>query len=226
MNDFRRPVFLAYVLPFVLFLVGIQLTKWLTIPASGSFLLQHPEFWMYPLQVVVCGGVMIYFRKYYEFHFERGAVLGIAAGLLSLALWVSPQWLFHAARRTEGFNPDLLAAGWPYLSAVGLRFVRLVIVVPFMEEIFWRGFLMRFLIGTPFEKVPFGKYQFTAFCVVAVAFGLEHSGPDIIPGIVTGVIYNALAIRTRSLGACVIAHAVTNLGLGCYIMATKQWGFW
>jgi hypothetical protein len=24
----------------------------------------------------------------------------------------------------------------------------------------------------------------------------------------------------------VVAHGLTNLGLGAYIMATRQWGFW
>jgi uncharacterized protein len=59
-----------------------------------------------------------------------------------------------------------------------------------------------------------------------VMFGLAHWGADFIPAILTGVIYNYVAVKTKSLTACVVAHAVTNLGLGIYIMQTKQWGFW
>jgi len=217
----------AYVLPFVLFLGGLLLVPLVKKIGGESLVFSRPEFWIYPLQTLVCGAVLIAFRKYYSFDFSRGIFWAAAAGLFSLAIWISPQWLFGAPPRMTGFNPELLRPdAWIYRLTVAARFLRLVIVVPFMEEIFWRGFLMRFLIRERFEEVPFGEYRLFSFSVTALLFGLEHSGPDLIPGILTGVIYNALAVRTRSLGACVLAHAVTNLGLGIYIMETKQWGFW
>ena len=57
-------------------------------------------------------------------------------------------------------------------------------------------------------------------------FGLAHCGPDFVPALACGALFNWIAIRTRSLSACVLAHAVTNLLLGFYIMTTRQWGFW
>jgi uncharacterized protein len=113
-----------------------------------------------------------------------------------------------------------------------MRFLRLVVVVPFLEEIFWRGFLMRFLISEPFEKVPFGTFQMKAFLITTLAFGLAHYGNQTLPGqdfysaLICGIIFNAVACLTKSLGSCIFVHAVTNLFLGIYIMKTKQWGFW
>ena len=107
-----------------------------------------------------------------------------------------------------------------------MRVLRLVLVVPLLEEIFWRGFLLRHLIRDPFHEVPVGAFTWRSFTWVALAFGLAHWGPDFVPAIITGALYNLVAITTRSLGACVLAHAVTNLGLGLYLFRTQQWGFW
>jgi CAAX prenyl protease-like protein len=105
--------------------------------------------------------------------------------------------------------------------------------VPLLEEIFWRGFLMRHLIRDPFHTVPFGTFTWSSFVWVTLFFGFAHwgdrmwpPGQDFWTGIITSILYNLLAIYTRSLGACVVAHAVTNLLLGFYIFKTQQWGFW
>jgi len=55
---------------------------------------------------------------------------------------------------------------------------------------------------------------------------LEQSIQDWPAALITGLAYNFIAFRTRSLTSCVIAHVVTNAFLGAYIMATRQWGFW
>jgi CAAX prenyl protease-like protein len=142
-------------------------------------------------------------------------------------LWVSPQVLFHQPARLEGFDPALFAGQPPfYWAELGLRFLRLVIVVPLLEEIFWRGFLLRFLINEQFDAVPFGAYTHVANAVVAIGFMLEHSPQDRAAALATGLLYNGVAFRTRSLSSCVLAHALTNALLGAFIMATHQWGFW
>jgi CAAX prenyl protease-like protein len=142
-------------------------------------------------------------------------------------LWISPQLLFGQPARTDGFNPEVFAAqpGW-YAFTIAARFLRLVVVVPLVEEIFWRGFLQRYLINERFTSVPFGKYTPLSFWAVAVAFMLVHNPPDWPAALLTGAIYGWVAVHTKSLAACVVAHAVTNLALGIYILQTRQWGFW
>lgn len=219
----------AYTLPFVLYMGGlalVQASQWLG-GHSGNFLLTKPEFWVYPLQTFVCGGALVYFWKQYDFGTKRSWGAALAAGLLALALWLVPQVLLKFPPRTDGFNPTVFADSPSlYWLTVVARFTRLVIVVPVMEEIFWRGFLMRYLIREDFEKIPLGTYDPRSFFGVAVLFMLVHSMADWPAAFLTGLIYNGLLLRTKSLPACIAAHAVTNLGLGIYIMTTRQWGFW
>ncbi len=107
-----------------------------------------------------------------------------------------------------------------------MRFLRLVIVVPLLEEIFWRAFLLRYLINEQFDTVPFGTYGLAANALVALGFMFEHAWPDWPAALATGLLYNAVAFRTRSLSSCVLAHALTNALLGAFIVLTHQWGFW
>lgn len=194
---------------------------------SGLLWLAKPGYLIFPLQSVVCGAVLIHYWKEYDFGPLRPWHWGALSGVLVLFLWISPQLVFGVEPRTDGFDPTLFGEdGAVYWLIVLARFLRLVIIVPLAEEIFWRGFLMRYLINHDFTRVPFGTYRPLSFFVVAIFFTLEHTPPDWAAAFVTGVLWNFLAVRTKSLFACVLAHAVTNLGLGLYIMATRQWGFW
>ena len=85
---------------------------------------------------------------------------------------------------------------------------------------------MRFLIKEDFNNVPIGTFQWRSFLIVALAFMLVHQTADWPAAFLCGIAYNLVAVRTGSLSACVLAHAITNLGLGIYIMSTRQWGFW
>ncbi len=224
-----RKALVAYVTPFALFMLGLALVEGIQKFAgkSGHLLLAEPMYWVFPLQALVCAVALIVFWKSYDFGSQRPIPLAIAAGLAVFALWISPQLFFGQPKRLDGFNPEIFA-GAPglYWCTVLSRFLRLVVVVPLVEEIFWRGFLQRYLIDERFQTVPFGKYTPLSFWGVAVGFTLIHSMPDWPAALLTGAIYGWLAVRTKSLLAPVVAHAVTNLALGGYIMATKQWGFW
>jgi CAAX prenyl protease-like protein len=100
------------------------------------------------------------------------------------------------------------------------------VVVPLVEEIFWRGFLLRYFINEEFYAVPIGAFSWLSFGVVTAGFALAHSPADWIAALITGALYNWVAYRTKSLASCVLAHSVTNLFLGLWIMKTGQWGFW
>ena len=220
----------AYVLPFAVFMGGLALISLVQsfAPAENAPLwLAEPKYWVFPLQTVFCGALLVWFWKTYEWGAKWHVITAVLTGLVVLALWISPQWLLGAEQRTDGFNPGLFAGSAAlYWGTLILRFIRLVVIVPLLEEIFWRGFLLRYLIKEDFTKVSFGTFSWFSFGVVTVMFGLAHFGPDFIPALLTGAIYNLLAVKTRSLACCVIAHAVTNLVLGLYIMQTGQWGFW
>jgi CAAX prenyl protease-like protein len=105
------------------------------------------------------------------------------------------------------------------------RILRAVALVPIIEELFWRGWLMRWLINPRFESVKLGAYRPFSFLFTAVLFASEH-GPYWDVGLITGILYNAWMVRTRSLGDCILAHAVTNACLCGYVVATHRWEYW
>ncbi len=221
----RRKV-LAYVLPMLLFTALLGLGSGLKTPGRALWR-AAPEFWIYPTQTLLCGGLLIYFRRAYQFQPLRRPLFTVAVALLVFLLWIAPQQFFRFPPRLLGFNPDILAAlPTQYWMTLALRFLRLVVIVPLVEEIFWRGFFLRFLIAERFDTVPFGTFSWLSFAVVTLAFGFSHSMADWPAAFLTGALYNFVAYRTKSLTSCVLAHGLTNLALGLWIVATKQWGFW
>jgi uncharacterized protein len=218
----------AYLAPFLLFMVLMEVGRLISHLGDGlaAWPIATPRYWVFPLQTIVCGALLLYWWKNYDFQWRKGWWFGLVIGILVLPIWISPQWLFHAEPRTDGFEPHFFGDGPAYALNASVRVLRLVVVVPLLEEIFWRGFLLRHLIRDPFDAVPVGRFSWLSFIAVSILFGVAHWGPDFWPAVITGALFNLVAIRTGSLGACVIAHATTNLLLGIYIFQTRQWGFW
>ncbi len=226
-NPSRRDL-LAYVLPFGLFMAGLMAVSGARSLGMVSFggLLLDSMYWIYPLQTAICAGALLWYWRNYDFSGTTGGklLIGIAVGLLIFALWIAPQELFHQPQRMEGFDPYVIPEMTPWMLAT--RFARLVLVVPLVEEIFWRGFLLRYLVREDFTALPFGSANRMSFWIVVLLFTSIHAQSDWSAAFVTGILLNLIAVRTRSLTACVTAHAVANLTLGIYICVTRQWGFW
>ena len=194
---------------------------------GGPFWLSSPEYWVYPVQTLGCAAALVWFWRQYEFHGLARLLFVIAVAVFVFVLWISPQAFFGLPARKEGFNPEVFAAQpLAYWGTIAFRFFRLVIIVPLVEEIFWRGFLLRYFINEKFDRVPFGDFSWLSFAAVTIGFMLVHSTADWPAAAITGALYNYVAYRTRSLASCVLAHAITNLLLGIWITITGQWGFW
>ncbi|MGA7212719.1 MAG: CAAX prenyl protease-related protein [Terrimicrobiaceae bacterium] len=225
----NRRNLIGYTLPFAVFMAFLVLNSALAslFQTSDRLPLSQPQYWIFPLQTAVCAALLLVFWQTYPLLEFQGWSLGALAGVFVFFVWISPQALFGAPDRTRGFDPAVFRESAAlYGLTVVARFARLVIVVPLVEEIFWRGFLMRYLINGKFTSVALGTFQPFSFFAVAVLFMLVHSSADWIPSLITGLLFNGVAAFTKNLWACVVAHAVANLGLGIYIMATRQWGFW
>ncbi len=151
---------------------------------------------------------------------------GVVTGLIVFVLWVGLEgWypeLGFLGKRT-GFDPSTLSPRWkwPFLA---VRMAGLVLLVPLIEELFWRSFLMRWVIDSDFWKVPVGQVTPLAAGVTSVAFALSH--PEWLPALLTGLLWAWLLWQTRSLLACLLSHAVANLALGMYVLATGAWKYW
>jgi CAAX prenyl protease-like protein len=156
----------------------------------------------------------------------------IGVGIAVFLIWIGPDALFGYRHYWLFDNPltgVAVSSAAPALrrnvAFVLLRVLASTALVPVLEELFWRGWLMRWLIGSDFLKVPLGTYAPTAFWIVAVLFASEH-GPYWEVGLAAGIIYNWWIIRTRNLADCMLAHAVTNGLLSAYTLTTGQWQYW
>lgn len=219
----------AYLAPFVAFFAAMGLGGLVETVYGGhpGWAYNHSVYWVVPLQTLVCSAVLIHYWRFYELRAPRRILFTTGIGILALVIWVAPQEWLGSAHRLDGFDPGFFGlSGWPYELNVAVRLVRLVIVVPLLEEIFWRGFLLRYLINEDFTKVPIGAFSWLSFGLVTAGFCLEHSKADWPAAILTGVLFNLVAYRTKSLASCVLVHAVTNAALGAYVLQTRQWGFW
>ena len=147
-------------------------------------------------------------------------------------LWISPQGFFgFAAPRTEGIqsrclgfeSTRLLGNGGAPFPAPGrdpCRRSKRDFLARVSPPLFHRR-------TTEFDRVPLGTFSpWLSFGVVTAGFTFVHAPADWVAAAITGALYNLVAYRTKSLSSCVLAHAVTNLLLGLWIMKTRQWGFW
>lgn len=111
---------------------------------------------------------------------------------------------------------------WPFIA---IRVLGPTLLVPFIEERFWRDYLWRSIAApNDFHMAAIGEWDARAFFLVAAFFALVHV--QIATALVWGLMIGWLLLRTRSLGACIVMHAVTNFLLGAYVLATHDWYFW
>jgi CAAX prenyl protease-like protein len=109
-----------------------------------------------------------------------------------------------------------------------MRFIRAAVVVALVEEIFWRGFLMRFVCDWEGDhwKQPFGRAHWKSYVIVTGLFVLAHGTADWAGGLVYGSLTYLLCVWSKNLGACVVMHATANFLMGVYIMKTGTYGLW
>ena len=233
MIDQRRysPAFYRY-LPFALFMGFIGLDELIRYCAGlGYFKLEATTlYYLYPIKAVTVGAVLFAFRKRYnELTFKDLAnipatLTSCGIGMLVFILWINMDWTLGSATVPQGFNPTLLTDRTLQIAMTLFRIAGAVLVVPLMEELFWRSFLIRYIIEKNFDTVQMGTFTRASFLFTVVLFGLEHN--YFYAGVMAGAIYNLLLYRTRSLSQCVLAHAVTNLALAVYVVVTGRWQFW
>jgi CAAX prenyl protease-like protein len=222
MPTIGRSATLAYVAPFAAF-VGVMALEHALLPNSQI---------LYPVRFVVVLAVILLVSRPYLRLRPKNPLASIALGVAVFLIWIAPDslfgyrhfWLFDNSiigTASSSIPADMHASIW----FLALRTLGSVALAPIIEELFWRGWLMRWLINPDFEKVPLGKYAPAAFWIVAVLFASEH-GPYWEVGLMAGVIYNWWMIKTKSLADCILAHAVTNGALAAYVMAGGQWQYW
>jgi CAAX prenyl protease-like protein len=153
-------------------------------------------------------------------------IASIAIGALVIVLWVGLDGRYPALPVQEkriGFDPGSLPPAWR-VPFTAVRLYGLVVVVPLIEELFWRSFLIRWIARQDFRGVPIGAVTWTGALVTSALFAVAH--PEWLPALLTGFLWTALLWRSRSVATCWISHAAANALLGIYVLAQGAWRFW
>ena len=177
--------------------------------------------------VIVTTSLLVCRTPLKEIKVEFPVILpSILIGLLVFAAWVGLDRVIDYPRlgARTGFDPYTLhgSAIWPAFMAA--RLFGLVLMVPVMEEIFWRSFLLRYLIRQDFQALPVGTFSALSLWVMVGASALAH--PEWLAAVVASLAYALWLRRSRSLFAAIVAHGTTNAALGAYVLATREWHYW
>ena len=180
---------------------------------------------LYPIKMILVAGVLAWYWRSLPALIPAAPMRSVWVGVVGVVLWIGiDPILVHYDHPLIGRNPFQLYpavyAWWLY----GFRLAGIAFVVPVMEELFWRGFLMRWLIKEDFTSVPLGTYQPFSFWITTACFAAVH-GPEWPLGVVVGLLYGVWFIRTKSLGNIMLAHGVTNLLLALYCLMANDWHF-
>ena len=169
----------SYIVPFILYVLGASLAA--RLPSM------YPV--AYAVVVVLVGTVtwiLLRGRRIVMPHWRVGEA--VVVGLIGIALWIGlselrleeciagylPEWLRPESR--VGYNPfQQLTHPLAVWAFVGLRMIGLVVLVPVAEELFWRGFLLRWFISAKWEGVPLGRFSSSSFLFVTLLSTLAHT---------------------------------------------------
>ena len=252
LNRWQNDRTLAHVAPFGVFMIFQLIGQF----AGEAMLWEHeaapwyrhwPEQLFYPIQTLATLLALLFFWQHYELNWSlKWVVIGAIAGAVGIGFWLLPTTLydywgmtgepqtfwqglmsFGLAPRKEGFNPGVFDGG-AYWASFLFRFLRAVVVVALVEEIFWRGFLMRFLLKMDgdYWKVPFGKPAWLSFFMITAAFTAAHASVDYLGAFIYGSVTYAFCVWSRSLLGCVVMHGVANALMGWYALTYGKFGLW
>jgi CAAX prenyl protease-like protein len=212
-----------FVAPMALFLVFLAFQEQLKALGPVEF----------PLRVAILAAFLWVVSRHVISFRVKNPVASVGVGIAVFLVWIAPDVLFDGYRQHWLFSNSILGSVSTAIPeglesnfiVLIFRTIRAAVLVPIIEELFWRAWLMRWLIRPDFESVPLGTYEPRSFWIVAALFAVEH-GPYWEVGLVAGVVYNAWMVRTKSLGDLILAHGVTNLALSLYVIVFRQWQYW
>jgi CAAX prenyl protease-like protein len=216
----------ARCVPFAVFMLLLVLRG--LVPGDGSWGIDSR--WIYAITVLAVGGLLAwYWREYGELVKQTlpswaEAGLAVVVGGVVFALWIrlDAPWM-QLSEPTATFVP-IDANGQMLWPLIAVRWIGASLIVPVMEELFWRSFLMRWIRSPQFETVLPQQVGLKAIVLTTFVFTLAHT--LWLAAVIAGLAYALLYVRTGKLWVPIIAHAVTNGALGIWVVATGRWAFW
>ncbi len=212
---------LPYVLPMGLFMA-------LTYAESYLPKAQYPL--VYSLKALAVTVALIWAARAWrhEITFDgKSIALGVVAGIIGVIGWVGLNEYIPYPKlgSREALNPfESIDPQWRN-AFLAVRFYGLAVMVPIMEEVFWRSWMLRYATDQDkWASLPIGVFSTLAFFIVCGLFAGVH--PEWLVAFLFAALMAGLLHYTKSLTACIVAHAVTNLALGVYVLQTGDWKYW
>jgi uncharacterized protein len=235
---------IAFVVPLVTFMaVGMLEPKPEPADAAGSgalaWQLPYAAYpWIYTLKVLLTTAVLAWVWPALRVFPRRVSVWAPVVGIVGIFVWVGlwklgleqrmlPRlglgWLVESGARSA-YNPLAEMADRPALAYgfLGIRLFGLAVVIALTEELFLRGFLMRFFVRPDWWNVPIGDVNAAALAAGTLMPMLMHPA-ELLAAAAWFSLVTWLMVKTRSLWDCVVAHSTTNLLLGCYVLWSGDW---
>ena len=195
---------------------------------------------VYTIKIVLVMAMMALVWPGYRQFPWKVSLLAPAVGVAGVVVWISLckldlekqvfgplglDWLIQVGQRSA-FNPFEYWADAPHMAYafLAVRFWGLAVIVAVIEEFFLRGFVMRYFINPDWLEVPFGTLTTGAMLAGTLVPILLHPAEMVAAGVWFSMV-TWLMWRMRNLWDCVVAHAVTNLLLGIYVVASGDWYF-
>ncbi len=210
--------------PFALFMLLLAVRG--ALPEGLGF---DPR-WVYGVTVLFCGGLLLWFRREYGELARQNlptlaeTALAVVVGLAVFWLWITLDAPWMRFDKPTAYFIPLDPQGQPLWPLIALRWIGAALLVPVMEELFWRSFLMRWVEAPTFEAVDPRRVGVRAIVLSTFVFTLAHT--LWLAAVIAGLAYAWLYRRTGKLWVPVIAHAVTNGVLGVWVVRTGSWAYW
>ncbi len=219
---------IPFILPFTLYLVFSQFLS--------HFPDQYPV--LYGITIILVGLsaiILLRGKKIIKMHSQIAP--GILFGIIGIIAWILicrlqleqsitqflPEWLRPEARAS--YNPfQSIDNTTGQIAFIMVRLLGLAILVPVIEEVFWRGFLLRWIISPDWQQEKIGVFTIKSFIWINFLFALAH--PEWFAAFVYSALITILLYWKRDLWNCIVAHATSNLLLGGYVLYTGNWGLW
>jgi hypothetical protein len=205
-NAMKPKSWLPYVAPFAIYFISLWVRS------------ARNLIWAYPVTILAIATALWIFRGQYDELRPNFSILAVIVGLAAIAIWIGIDSFYPKFGKAEMFNAN---GEWVF---IGFRVVGAVVVVPLMEELFWRAFLIRWLVNEDFKRVPVGAFSWPSFAITVTLFGAEHR--EWLAGLICGAMYNWLLYKRKDIFSCVVAHAVSNAALAAWVLTRGDWKFW
>ena len=228
MSAWRDDPVIARAAPFLLFIAFLMLRSALpaTVEVQG---VEWRTSWLVVARGVIIALLLLWFwRGYGELGRPTPAkpadwVLGVVGGIAVFVAWVAIDQDWAVMSRSAGYMPLRGDGSIDWVQALA-RLAGFALVVPVMEELFWRSLVLRWIERHDFQSVAPREVGWLAFVITTALFALEHD--RWFAGALAGAAYNWLYMRSGNLWVPITAHAVTNGVLGLWVLQTGRWEFW